>query len=330
MILLLHMLMAATWSGGRKCSDFRGGGREKQVDAGDERYRNLNVFRYWFRAVAENAPWVHKIYVVTDNQTPEWLNTDDEKIVPVNHSDFIPEKYLPLFHSGAIEVNLHRIPGLSDTFVYFCDDMYLNKSVKEEDFFENGLPKYYAGQNLFKQDCFDSYQYHCFTAMTAVNSSVPKCVIRNAYQTKLLDPVLGEGAKRNHLLTLLGGNERVVWFEDEHLPTPLLRTTMEKFWRKETALLEKTSSCRFRGIDTVTQAVFRYYDCARGNFIPRARWDGYYRQTQAGWEEDLREGKNRCICINDNHVAAEELPIIQQRIIDAFESRYPNKCRFEK
>ena len=308
-------------------------GENPEGDTRDERFRDYGVFRYWFRAAAENAPWVHKIYVVTDNQTPEWLNTDDEKIVPVNHTDFIPEKYLPQFNSCAIECNLHRIPGLSDTFVFFNDDMYLNAPVREEDFFVNGLPKYYAGQSLFEPGSLNTYDYMLFADMGAVNRDVPADVIRRTYKTKLLNPVFGSGAWRSFLLALTGGMGRVTKFEDEHVAVPLLRSTMEELWEKEPALLEKTSSDRFRDIGEVNQYVFRYYDCARGNFVPRARWNGLYpldAPWAKGWEADIHEGKNRCICLNDGHLSAEELRITQQRMTAAFESRYPNKCRFER
>lgn len=309
------------------------GYRGAQGEIPEQQYRDYGVFRYWFRAVAENAPWVHKIYVVTDHQTPEWLNTDDEKIVPVDHTDFIPERYLPLFKSSAIECNIHRIPGLSDTFVLFNDDVYLNAAVREEDFFVNGLPKYYAGQSLFEERNLTPFDSAVFTSMTAVNRSVPEEVIRKTYKTKLFNPVLGAGAWRNFLLALIGGRGRVSRFEDEHLAAPILRTTMEEIWQKESELLEKTSSDRFRSIGDVNQYIFRYYDCARGNFIPRARWNGFYKPTahpNEAWEADIREGKNRCICLNDGGASQEEIPAVKQRMIAAFEARYPNKCRFEK
>ena len=58
----------------------------------------------------------------------------------MNHQDFIPEHYLPTFSSRPIELNLHRIPSLSNHFVYFNDDMYLSKDVQKRDFFIDGLP----------------------------------------------------------------------------------------------------------------------------------------------------------------------------------------------
>ena len=31
------------------------------------RYRDFGLFKYWFRSIEQNASWVHKIYIVTDN-----------------------------------------------------------------------------------------------------------------------------------------------------------------------------------------------------------------------------------------------------------------------
>ena len=104
------------------------------------RYRDFGTLKYWFRGVEKYAPWVNKIYFVTCGQVPDWLNLNNEKLVLVNHQDFIPKEYLPTFSSEAIEVNLHRIKGLSENFVYFNDDLFIIDKVKENDFFVDDKP----------------------------------------------------------------------------------------------------------------------------------------------------------------------------------------------
>uniref|UniRef100_A0A7S3VHJ2 Stealth protein CR2 conserved region 2 domain-containing protein n=1 Tax=Dunaliella tertiolecta TaxID=3047 RepID=A0A7S3VHJ2_DUNTE len=47
-----------------------------------------------------------------------------QKISFVDHTDFIPAEYLPTFSAPAIEANLHRIPGLSENFIYQNDDFF--------------------------------------------------------------------------------------------------------------------------------------------------------------------------------------------------------------
>ena len=104
------------------------------------RYREWDTLRYWFRAVEKYAPWVNQVYFVTCGHVPKWLNMDAPKLHFVRHQDYIPEQYLPTFSSHPIELNLHRIEGLSEHFVYFNDDFYLTAPVQETDFFVNGLP----------------------------------------------------------------------------------------------------------------------------------------------------------------------------------------------
>jgi len=78
---------------------------------------------------------------VTWGHLPKWLNTGHPKLNIVKHEDFLNKDYLPVFNSRAIEINLHRIPGLAEQFIYFNDDMFITKPVKKSDFFNNGLPK---------------------------------------------------------------------------------------------------------------------------------------------------------------------------------------------
>ena len=76
------------------------------------RFRNWDIFRYWFRAVERYAPWVNKVFLVTNGRFPDWINPECKKLVLVKHSDYIPKKYLPTFNSNTIELNFGRIKEL--------------------------------------------------------------------------------------------------------------------------------------------------------------------------------------------------------------------------
>ncbi len=104
----------------------------KTSDARTSRYRDWDNMQYWFRAVEKFAPWVRKVHFVTYGHLPKWLNTNNPKLHIVNHKDFIPSKYLPIFNVNPIELNLHRIEGLAERFVYFNDDMFLLQPVKKD------------------------------------------------------------------------------------------------------------------------------------------------------------------------------------------------------
>ena len=105
------------------------------------RYIDNDDLRYSLRSVAQNAPWIRKIFVVTDNQLPAWIDTDNPKIQIVDHKEIMPEACLPCFNSVVIEHHLHKIPGLAEHFLYANDDMYINKPVGPEFFFgKDGMP----------------------------------------------------------------------------------------------------------------------------------------------------------------------------------------------
>ena len=52
-------------------------------------YREWGTFKYWFRGVEKFAPWVNKVYLVTDQQKPSWLELNSDKLVLVDHTEII-------------------------------------------------------------------------------------------------------------------------------------------------------------------------------------------------------------------------------------------------
>lgn len=88
------------------------------------------------------APWVRTVWVVTQRpQAPAFI--DEFPRARVVHHDAIfedPDAHLPTFSSRAIEANLHRIPGLSESFLYLNDDMFLGRPLEPSDFFRDGKP----------------------------------------------------------------------------------------------------------------------------------------------------------------------------------------------
>lgn len=101
----------------------------------EERYLDREELRYSLRSLWMFAPFVRHIYIVTANQRPWWLE-DNERVTVIPHSEIFPDaSVLPTFNSHAIEACLHRIPGLSEHFLYLNDDVFLGREVTEADFF---------------------------------------------------------------------------------------------------------------------------------------------------------------------------------------------------
>jgi hypothetical protein len=104
-----------------------------------DRFEETNELQYSLRSVEKHMPWVRNIYIVTNCQIPDWINTNNTKIYWVWHDDLFPSdaQYLPTFNSHSIESCLHRIKGLSEHFIYFNDDVFVMKDLKKSSFFKS-------------------------------------------------------------------------------------------------------------------------------------------------------------------------------------------------
>ena len=49
------------------------------------RYANNDELMFSLRSVEKYAPWIRKIFIVTDDQVPEWLDTSNPKVRIVDH-----------------------------------------------------------------------------------------------------------------------------------------------------------------------------------------------------------------------------------------------------
>ncbi|MBW8483163.1 stealth conserved region 3 domain-containing protein [Actinomadura parmotrematis] len=130
----------------RRDAAFRDLGRPPVEAAGsDARFRSRDELRYSLRSLEMFAPWLRTIHIVTDRQTPPWLDTADPRIRIVDHRDIFGDRgRLPTFNSHAIESQLHHIDGLSEHFLYFNDDVFLGAPVTPQHFFRsNGTSLYF-------------------------------------------------------------------------------------------------------------------------------------------------------------------------------------------
>ena len=112
--------------------------------AGNTRYASLGEIFYCVASLNRYAPWLNKIYIVTDEQNPmldEWLaNHFPEGTIPmeiVDHKVIFRgyEEFLPTFNSISIESMTWRIPGLSEHYIEFNDDLILAAPTRPDDFF---------------------------------------------------------------------------------------------------------------------------------------------------------------------------------------------------
>lgn len=113
---------------------------------GIHRFRDNEELRYSLRSLYQYAPWIPKVYIVTNGQVPYWLNTQYHRVQIITHDQIFEDKsHLPTFSSPAIESNLHNIPGISKRFLYFNDDVMLGNSIWPDDFYTHS-----RGQRIFE------------------------------------------------------------------------------------------------------------------------------------------------------------------------------------
>ncbi len=117
-------------------------------------FRSIDELKYSLRSVEQYAPWIRHVYIVTDGQVPRWLNLSHPRVSIVPHEAIFPDRrHLPSFSSHAIELHMHRIPGLSRRFIYFNDDIFLGRPTCPADFLTSGgVQKIYLESRMLPTD----------------------------------------------------------------------------------------------------------------------------------------------------------------------------------
>lgn len=299
-------------------------------DKSDNRYREWGTLKYWFRGVEKYAPWVNKIHFVTWGHIPEWLDTNNPKINIVKHSDYIPEKYLPTFSTHAIELNMHRIKGLTEHFVYFNDDMYIINHVSKSDFFVKEkpcdiaalYPIYVNGtNNMFDHILLNDAEFF------ARNFDVKSIMKRDA--SKWFNLKYGKNLLKTLCMILFDNSTSILL---THQPASYLKSTLQEVWNAEPDLLDKICKNKFRTADDINQYVFRYWQIGKGCFYPYNVINrGAYvavGKTPVNYDRVLLREKKKLLCLNDTDLEVS-FDKESKRMCEAFQRKFPQKSTYE-
>ncbi|MDO4941754.1 MAG: Stealth CR1 domain-containing protein [Lachnospiraceae bacterium] len=297
------------------------------TDAGVNRYRDWETLKYWFRGVEKFAPWVHHIYFVSDEQVPEWLDLSHPKLTWIDHKDYIPEKYLPTFNANPIELNFHRIKGLSEHFVYFNDDFFLIRPIKPTFFFKKGLPCDDAILSPIIMEGKHSPGKMCSNNMGVINEYFDKKVVLRSNITKWISPCYGKYLLRTFCLIPW---HHISGFYNDHLPQAFLKSTYREVWNNEFELLDEVCTHKFRDYtNDVNQWLLRYWQLCKGQFMPISPRRGVcFNDVCEDALETIRKQKCSVICINDNE--EKDFEGSKKALHSAFEEILPEKSKFEK
>jgi hypothetical protein len=128
------------------------------------RFDDHDELRYSLRSVAQFAPFIERIFIVTDGQRPQWL-AESSKVTIIDLKTLQgPEDVRPVFSSHPIETYIHRIEGLSDPFLYANDDMMFARPVTKRDFVtDDGLMIIRVGTAIQRPRSSDAEAHHFAT-----------------------------------------------------------------------------------------------------------------------------------------------------------------------
>ena len=307
--------------------------RKYQINASNEeddrdiRFRDWNNLKYVFRSIEKCAPWVRKIHFVTCGQVPEWMNVNNPKLHLVNHTDYIPQEYLPTFSSHVIELNMHRIPELSEQFIYINDDIFFLRDLKPEDFFKDGLPCDVNISNLIVPSR-ENFAPIVFKTVAYINKHFSK---RESLKKR-------PGQFINHRYGFSGFVSFIMFsrwdaytgFYNHHVANSYLKHTLERVWKEEPEILRETSSHKFRDNNDVNQYIFRFWQLASGEFYPSSLHGKYFKVGLNNKRiiKYIRKRRGRMICINDDEFKGDFYKV-RDEINKELDRLYPNKSSFE-
>lgn len=306
---------------------YRGKIDNSKNEVSEARFRDYGFMKYWFRGIDKFAPWVRKIHFVTCGQKPEWLDENHPKLVLVDHKDFIPEKYLPVFNSNLIEIYLHKIPNLSEQFVYFNDDIFVIDHLTEERFFVNGLPNDIAA---FRTN-FGTSQFAKMLKnnIRLINKHFDKKEVFGRDHDKWYDKSYG---KRGRMTRLLKHYPKFVTLRTPHNAQPFLKQTFEDVWANCEKELIEMSSHRFRSDQDLTPELFKTWQICKSDFNPY----NIYQNTKMfpliiKSKQAIAAVRNQTyslVCLNDNvHIRNYEQ--VMKELQNSFETILPEKSSFE-
>jgi hypothetical protein len=247
--------------------------------ASESRFRNHNELMYSLRSLEMNAPWIRHVWIVTDNQIPNWLDLNNPKITVIDHIDIMPAEALPNFNSHALSANIHRIPGLSEHFLYLNDDVFFGAPSDPTFWFApNGTSRIH-------------YTNGKRPGSSIANRTVPVQARENAIR----------------LTEVYSQNNGYQMRNLQHGPHPLSRSLMEEVWEKWEQELYATTLNKFRSDNDVEPIwLYNIYTTAMRyseegfplsySYVLMDKKDSQERLTEL-----LTWRNKQVFCLNDGH-----------------------------
>lgn len=262
----------------------------------DCHYREFGELKYSLRSVEKNIPWINKIFIITDKQVPQWLNTQNPKIRIVDHSEIIPQKNLPLFNSCAIESRIPYIEELSEHFIYANDDILFWNKADKNFFFEGDKAICRFGKKIPQK----SYKNGLYGQMIRYS--------HNKFQEKF--------------------GVSIPYFP-HHNADSYLKSNMLECINEFKPEFEETLSHHFKSTHDIERIIFSYYAVYKNKAVQKRGniFSGDFCILNKFSLIRILLSQSTLMCVNDSsHATDWDIEVLKK----IFELRFPNKSEFEK
>ncbi|MBQ6286961.1 MAG: hypothetical protein IJK73_04815 [Bacteroidales bacterium] len=263
-----------------------------------KRYRDWGTLKYLLRGIEKHIPSVSNVFLLVsgESQVPSWIDRDEVHVIL--HSDIMPARFLPTFNSTSIEMFLHKIPGLSEKFLYFNDDMFPVADCEEEDFFQDG--KAVIG-----------FSHHLMAG-----GKYKKRVRNSDRQAR----------------KALGLKPGLTFVRPQHTCSPMLKSQSERVYAFSQEAIFKVVS-RLRTTENFNQYLFLDYLYYQGKTTGSRLSNKYLSPAvhrPGKIVKDILHPSVKLLCINDVNLSDEEFIEYKDAVVAAFDRHFPEKSRFEK
>lgn len=301
----------SVWNAKRDARARELGRKLHKVANSQTRYINRDELRYSLRSLYYYAPWVRNIYLVTDDQVPDWYEPGSGNLTIVSHAELFPDgSSLPTFNSHSIESVLHRIPGLAENFLYMNDDVFLSSVVHPEAFFEvSGIARTFLSRAM-----------------------IPFC-------DKDSSDIASEWGVINANDLLWDSFSAIMPYKTKHTPIPLRKSLISDLEAKFPEHFARLRRTPFRTNDDLapTSSLHACFGLAEGKVV---RGDIAYRYINLA-RPDLRRALNSIahsshamvFCLNDTEISESETfdwDLQEQTVVGFLEMMYPYQAPWEK
>jgi len=234
------------------------------------RYDQVDEIEFAVKSILKYAKFVRNIFIVTDNQTPDFLK-DIEKakkeyptVFIVDHKTIFEgyHQYLPTFNCLPIESLLYKIPNLAEHFLYLNDDLFLLKETNFSDFFSNNKPVIRGFWTNFYEDIW----------YKNLEKIVYKFIDKESKEN-----IYGFKKGQQNIAKILGFKKYV---RLDHTIAPLRKSTYDNYYIKNPEILSLNIKHRFRHPEQYTnQALANHLEIKKDNFVLKNDYQLVYFQN---------------------------------------------------